>query len=448
MSRLAITASPLIERWSVTATARRDRAEWPPSPDTLFSALVAAAASLGNACHPALYWLETLGNPAIDATIDPHRTEGIVHFSPVADRVMWDGRSRQARWHNSIGDPSPVAWLWPIDTTEHVAAIQTIAREVTYIGSSRAPVLATAHVTTNAPGPGALVPDASGSHRIRGLYPGRLDELESAFQQGRRPRPTQPVGYAKAGEQHLQPIWGQMIPLRRKEGPRLHVAQSVPITEAARRALTAHLPDGASGMLTGHERDGTSLEREHIAIVPLPRVGDRHADGEVLGVGLLLPVKCSDTDYDQLISGLQGWLVAGGVVDFGGLRWIMEVAHADPRQALRPNRYAGLGKSWVSVTPVVCDRHPRRGLTLHEVVAGMCRDVGLPAPLAVEATPFGSLQGSADSRRHSLGQRAYLGGRYTTHLRVTWPRQVPGPILLGRGRYFGMGAMLPSREAA
>src|SRR5258706_11169186 len=110
MSRLVIAATPLIERWSVTAAARRDRTTWPPSPDTLFSALVAAAASLGTACHPALYWLETLGNPTIEASADPPSTNGIETYCPVADRSMWEKGSRQARWHNSIGGPSPVAW--------------------------------------------------------------------------------------------------------------------------------------------------------------------------------------------------------------------------------------------------------------------------------------------------------------------------------------------------
>ncbi len=69
MKRLVITATPLIDRGSISS--RRDRAAWPPSPDTLFSALVAAAASLGNACHPALYWLEQQGNPNIEADVSP-----------------------------------------------------------------------------------------------------------------------------------------------------------------------------------------------------------------------------------------------------------------------------------------------------------------------------------------------------------------------------------------
>ena len=451
MTRLRITAGSLSGRWSITSATRRDRAAWPPSPDTLFSALVAAAASLGDARHPALYWLETLGNPAIEADLEPPLVEGVVNFSPVADRTPWEKGARQGRWHNSVGHPGPVAWSWPIDTDEHVEAIGRIAREVTYIGSSRAPVLATAQASASPLPRDALVPsEAHATHRLRGIYPGRLDELEAAFQGGRRPRPTGAVGYAPAADVPLRSPWGQMIPLRRVVGQRLGISASVPIAEAVRLALTRHLPDGAPGVLTGHAEDGEVLDGEHMAVVPLARVDergrDRYADGDVLGVGLLLPAGCDDEAYGLLITGLQRWLVAGGRVEIGGNRWVMEVANDDHRRALRPDRLAGLSPTWASATPVVCDRHPRRGLGLHEVVAAMCRDGGLPPPERVEAAPASFVGGCADSRRHSLGRRDYLARHYVTHLRLTWPRAVPGPVLLGRGRYFGLGAMLPQEE--
>jgi len=106
MKRLVITATPLIDRWSISS--RRALASWPPSPDTLFSALVAAAASLGNPCHPALYWLERQGNPNIEADASPPMVESVRAYCPVADRTMWDAKSRQARFHNSVGTPKLV----------------------------------------------------------------------------------------------------------------------------------------------------------------------------------------------------------------------------------------------------------------------------------------------------------------------------------------------------
>ena len=448
MSRLVIAATPLLDRWSVTSAVQRDRSSWPPSPDTLFSALVAASASLGKACHPALYWLEQLGNPTIEATVDPPCSNAIKTYCPVADEPMWAERSRQARWHNSIGDASPVSWSWAIETTEHLDALQKIVREVTYIGSSRGPVQATAFLTRTPPTDHALVPDERGRTRLRGIYPGRLDELEAAFQRGERPRPTEAVSYAPVGGAGVESLWGKLIPLRRIRGQALHLLHSVPVSEAVRQAITSHLPDGAPGVLTGHAADGAMARAAHMAIVPLPRVNYPFADGEIKGVGLLLPRDFSSTDHSTLLDGLRDWLASGGHVDIGPVHWTMEVAHNDPLRSLSANRYRGLAHTWASVTPVVFDRHPRRNLTLSHVVSAMCGEMGLPPPERVEAASLGSLEGCSDCHRHALGKRSYLRSQLISHVRIKWRQKVPGPMLLGRGRYFGLGVMLPVREAA
>jgi CRISPR-associated protein Csb2 len=448
MPRLVIEASPLIDRWSVSSATRRDRAQWPPSPDTLFSALIAAAASRGNACHPALRWLETLGNPAIEANFNPPRVEAIETFCPVADRTEWDKGARQARIHNSVGNAGAVKWSWHVATTEHLAELQRIAREVTYIGSSRGPVIATVSITEAPLSIDAWVPDDHGMERIRGLYAGRLDELEAAYQRGERPRPTQTVRYARVAELRLLSPWGQLIPLRRTKGQPLHVADSVPVAEAVRRAIMRYLPDAAPCALTGHGSDGASLRDHHLAVVPLPRIDDQYADGELLGVGLLLPRELSGTDYEALIGALGSWLASGGHIDLGSIRWTLEIAHDDHRASLRDTRYSGTAATWASVTPIVFDRHPRRTFQIEDAVGVMCRDVGLPVPRRVDVAPTGWLTGAASSREHGLGRRDYLARNYIAHLRVEWSRKVPGPIVLGRGRYFGLGVMLPLREAA
>jgi CRISPR-associated protein Csb2 len=449
MTRLVITAWPLIARWSVTRADRKDKADWPPSPDTLFSALVASAASLGNACHPALYWLESLGNPAIEAELDPPILSAVRTYDPVADANMWQPKSRKGRMHNRIHHPEPVTWSWETDATEHVQALQEIARNVTYIGSSRGPVLARADLVATPLSDEALIPAAGrGWRQIRGIYPGRLDELEAAFQRGERPRPTQTVGYVQRSRRLVVSRWEQMIPLRRVTGHELHVSHTVPVAEGVRQALMKHLPGEAPGVLTGHAADGTSLAGEHLAIVPLPRVHDDYADGTLYGVGLMLPRGLSDRDYSLLLDGLARWMQAGGKVSIGPITWAMAIAHGEPLKSLRSNRYEGETTTWSTVTPVVFDRHPRRSLGLRDVIAAMCEEVGLPAPRQVEAAAKGVLKGTAPSIAHGLGQRTYLRKKYTAHLRLTWSQRVPGPILLGRGRYFGMGVMLPEEDAA
>jgi CRISPR-associated protein Csb2 len=414
----------------------------------LFSALVAAAASLGNACHPALYWLESLGNPSIEAEQNPPKVEAVRAYCPVADRPMWQPGSKQARYHNSVGAPGPVSWSWNTADASQLEMLQAIAREVTYIGSSRGPVLVNVSITENPLAASALVPIKEGRLRIRGLHPGRLDDLEAAFQRGERPRPALEVAYGALGEIRIRSPWEQMIPLRRTHGPNLHVGHAVPVAEAVRQAIMSHVPDGASGSLTGHDADGTVLEKEHLAIVPLAHVQGPYADGDLLGMGLLLPSGLGDAEYSLLIEALGRWLAAGGIVSIGPVQWTMEIAQDAPQKSLRANRFHGWSKDWASVTPVILDRHPRRSLTIQDVVASMCGDVGLPIPERVDVTPLSLFKGGAETRRIHLGQRDYLKKSQFTHLKLSWEREVPGPLLLGRGRYFGLGVMLPLKEAA
>ena len=266
-------------------------------------------------------------------------------------------------------------------------------------------MLVTTFISQSPPSEQAWIPVKKGPYRIRGIYPGRLEELEAAFRRGVRPRPTLAVGYARTSDACINSPWDQLIPLRRRSGQALHLTYSVPIVEAVRQAVMQHLPDDAPGVLTGHDADGSSLRSGHLAIVPLPRVGDRFADGEVLGVGLLLPRGLSNSHFGDLIGALGRWLEAGGYVEIGRIRWQMEVAHDDHRFSLRGSRFTGPAEMWASVTPVVFDRHPRRDLKLAQIVDAMCRDVGLPAPECVEVAPYGIWKGTAESRRHALGGR-------------------------------------------
>jgi CRISPR-associated protein Csb2 len=126
----------------------------------------------------------------------------------------------------------------------------------------------------------------------------------------------------------------------------------------------------------------------------------------------------------------------------------MEIAQDAPQKSLRANRLHGWSREWASVTPIVLDRHPRRRLAIEDVVASMCGDAGLPKPDQVEAAELSLFKGGAQISRVYLGERDYLKKSHMAHLRLGWKREVPGPILLGRGRYFGLGVMLPVKEAA
>jgi CRISPR-associated protein Csb2 len=460
--RLVIEATPLLGRWSLSDVWRRDRAAWPPSPDTLFSALVAAAAGAGwgEATPPlevtasrhgqALGWLETLGAPEIAAVAAPGRSEGLTWFVPVGDDAGLDHtRSRKARRHNSVGADAAVRWAWRVDpdaAERHLPVLAEIARNVTYLGSSRGPVLAVAKLVEDTAWRPSLVPAAEGGLGLRALHPGRLADLERWFKAGQRPQPGPTQGYAQPKELMLEPAWGDVLVLRRQAGLGLGIGRSVEIAEAARNALLAHLGDGAPDILTGHAGQGGPLRRDHLAIVPLARLGDPHADGAVLGIGLVLPRGAEDAVWLALVAAVGRWLGSGGRLVIGGTTvWTLGLAADDHRVSLSPDCLRRRARVWASATPVVLDRHPKSygRRTLPAVVAEMCRRSGLPDPVSVRAGMDPIVKGAAASRAHGLGTRAYLAGRYVTHLELAWERPVPGPILLGTGRHFGLGLLLP-----
>jgi CRISPR-associated protein Csb2 len=284
---------------------------------------------------------------------------------------------------------------------------------------------------------------------LRGVYPGRLADLERWFRAGQRPQPGPTVAYARPEDLAIASSWGDVLVLRKRSGLALSIGRNVDIAEAVRNALLAHLGDGAPEVLTGHPVPGAISRRDHLAIVAMARIGDAHADGAVLGVGFVLPRGTDDVVWLELVGAVGRWMAAGGRLTIGGVTsWTLELAVDDHRVSLNPDRYRRRASIWASATPVVLDRHPKpsRGRPLPDIVAEMCLRSGLPPPARVKAGMSSPLIGSTESRAHGLGTRAYLAGRYITHLEIAWERPVPGPILLGAGRHFGLGLLLPSRS--
>jgi CRISPR-associated protein Csb2 len=472
--RLVLEARALNGRWSISDVWQRDQIAWPPSPDTLFSALTAAAASanwgesspvddvLMTRYGRVLTWLEQLPAPEIAAPDQVGAVEGHVWFVPVGDDVGLDqARSRKARYHNSVGTDEPVSWGWQVEAEEAEEQrrwLEEIANRVTRIGSSRGPTLVTVKLLADEAWQPSLIPAEHGRIGLRGVYPGRLADLEAWYQAGERPRPGMLVAYALPSEKPLESPWSQFIVLRKATGLALGLDRSIDVTEAVRNALLAHLGDEAPEILSGHAAGQASSQRDHLAIVPMARVADSYADGLIHGIGLILPRGTDDATWHRLVMALGRWMQGGGKLIIGGrTQWTLEFPTDEHRKTLEPRRYQKAAQVWTSVTPVVFDRYPRMDASrsaeavyrsLHGVVSDMCRKAGLPAPLDVRVSPSTGLHGAVSARAHGLGTRSYLAQRYIAHLEIRWADNVPGPVLLGAGRYFGLGLMLPAPGAS
>ena len=144
----------MMSRWE-----NREEAEWPPHPDRVFMALVAAWGETGedNRGGAALRFLETLGPPAIQVVETASIRTPFISYVPVNDDCspigkkgkpetqmgsIPIGRLRQPRAFPVATPSDPTFFLIWRDTNlgEHRAALETMCECVTYLGHSASPV--------------------------------------------------------------------------------------------------------------------------------------------------------------------------------------------------------------------------------------------------------------------------------------------------------------------
>lgn len=436
----------------------RRKPEWPPHPARFFSALVAAVheAGLGKAERQALVWLEEQDPPHISAGDGSNRA-GVTSYVPVNDAsynpkdgnsFIPDGRKRQARFFPSFAPDSAVVYfIWPLaNPTTHLLALSRIADCVTYLGTAAS--LVRVRVCEAPPEP-TLVPDEEGNLSLRVVARGRLQELESLFELGQRPSVGRWAAYrtahSKPKQQALEAsVFGDCYIFRlvSKSGIDWPVEAALKLTDAVRRTLLEEKYAGANppDLLTGHGR------HPHCAYVALPFVGHQHADGHLLGFAVVLPRKIELEDRRAVLRVLKKFRDEPRleIPEVGEWEAVFIVGDP-PRSTLDSQTWSRPARVWRSATPVLFDLFPKQklGLTAQDIIAASCQHIGLPPPVEISIARYSPLTGVEPADKFLLRRRQEDGGRYAAHLTLTFDRPVRGPVLLGAGRYFGLGLMRP-----
>lgn len=459
-----------------------DAPDWPPQPDRIFSALVSSWAARGarDEERVALEWLESQTTPpVIHAGAHTARTTPDVYV-PVNDAksskasktyrmVLPDCRPRQPRRFPVARPDDPVmALVWEGEPgPERLEALNAIARDVGYVGHSASLTRlrflrgdTTVAARTHAPTPAR-----------RRVYPGRLSELEQAHR-ARPARPDiSPGASARAdiprGDEIRDERSDNWLVLEAVAGIAPDIRAAALICRLLRRTLMSGyrrigretaIPEA----LSGHAPDRTPTGNPHIAIAPLAFSGFRHADGRVLGFALIPPGESTlheiphfrrafeevapfDRDTQRRTIPLNG----------APLREPLWLAPANPadaaqKRSLSPAPYLQPSRRWASVTPVVLDRHPKRGddREMRELVARACRNAGLPGPdpdriqigkhSAIEGVPSARPPAGAPPWMQWLAPKPYAS-RPLVHVVIDFDREICGPVLLGAGRFTGLG---------
>ncbi|MGH9069733.1 MAG: type I-G CRISPR-associated protein Csb2 [Acidimicrobiales bacterium] len=448
-------------------TGQEDPGEWPPSPARLFAALVAADGTgdrLRVTNGSELIPLEKGPPPLILADPQVCRSALVPRFVVIDDRAAGSvqeypaRRSREVRPGSRISPRTPlVEYRWPgiVLDSATLDALRLRCARVAYLGCSDSSVRVRAScnpVSTS----GSLAvwepTDESFADAIAlpVAFPGLLGVLDDAYER------------FSSGEQ-VRRSW---LPARRQwyriQRPRpdqggrpaivwLRFDRSAPgrialkVTETLRRATlelydrwVALSPGQLPAVLTGHGFNGIGYQHAHW--LALPEVGHTYATGRLHGAAVWLP---PGTPV-EIEGGVRSALVhLRELVLPGGRRIGLHPDEAGSGTwAANPKRWIGPSRSWASVLPVVQERWGP--VTLDEV-ARWCEHAGLPRASGFQVSVRPMIQGAlclapSEVFREVNERRPYA------HYSMEFSQPLAGPVILGRGRQFGMGLFCPNGQ--
>jgi CRISPR-associated protein Csb2 len=444
--------------------------DWPPEPDRVFSALVASWGARGEPIgeRDALEWLEAQASPEIAASAGFPRTVATVFVPPndpetarVGDpAVMPSFRRRQPRRFPAYRPDDPtvrLVWRDAAVDAATLAALNALAADTAYIGHSSSPVRCRFRVKTDVP---------SGHSPRRRIYPGRLAELERAYHGGRRPSPGDAIRAISASQAPtgtsifsdrwliLEHVGGEMPDLRAAG----LVARALHKTVMAGYEQVG-LGEAIPAMVSGHAPDGAPLRQPHLGFAPMAFVGFPHADGAVFGFALIPPRDgdlMRDPSFERALRAIMPWNDENGRRELrlngNGLSLIFALAGDAPRRSLDPAAYIAAATTWATCTPIVLDRHLKeatgegRQAEIKNLLRRACANIELLEPDKIVAGKHPAVEGAPSAYPSGRAPRwtgwrlpPSLGNRQLTHAVLRFREPVRGPVILGAGRFVGLG---------
>lgn len=484
----------------------RKAPEWPPSPARLFQALMAGSAqgaAVPQATVTALDWLEQLPPPMISA---PHGTPGQAFTSYVPNNDLdaelakgktpnIDGAVAAIRIGKSIrptlfdhGTPILYCWFFEGDS-KAATALATAAKGLYQLGRGIDLAWAQAEVTDSesakqrmAKHGGILYMPTEGGGPGQKLLcprPGLRSSLTAHFE-GMRTRFRPSGDNRRPSHLFVQPPKPRLLKVAyNAERQRLLFELREPsakgdffswplksaaalvqaVRDQAAKLLCDKLPDLENNVelyLVGRKAEDAD-KAKRVQIIPIPSIGHEHADLGIRRLAAYVPQSCPLRADDLAWAFAQVvWVDADGVI-------FRELQRADDDSMKR--RFEASSQCWRSVTPLALSMAERRRIDPEQkaeeakggneriaeearacaAVRQALRHAGIstpPAGISVQREPY-----------DNHGARAELfasGTRFNKHalwhVEIRFSKPVAGPLLLGNGRFLGLGLMRPHDE--
>lgn len=386
------------------------------------------------------------------------------------------GRTRQVRtFPVALPETPTFALLWPeADPSPHRAALERLCARVTRLGHSSSLVRCTVAEGDFTP---TLVPSDEGDVVLRVIGPGQLERLERAFEhhQGWQSRvlPARPQRYGPAFKKatpspQAKSLFSSTdwVLFERVGGSRPRASRTTDLARALRGALieVQGNPD-LPATISGHAERGPT-QQPHVAFIPLPFVGHEHADGALMGCALVLPRELPSRDRELLLRLVAKWekerandrgdlTLAGGTLP----PFIVRRVDVSAKVALDPMRWSRSSARFITATPIALDKNPgnlrsnqdgtayKAALEAQQSISEACLNVVGVRPVSVEVSLAPLLPGAQHVRAFlPWPGRPGRTPRVRVHADIQFERPVRGPLLLGAGRYFGLGLCLPVED--
>ncbi|MFN7964535.1 MAG: type I-U CRISPR-associated protein Csb2 [Acidobacteriota bacterium] len=476
-----------------------------PSPFRLFQSLIAGAGISGpldDHTKRALVWLEGLPDAPLVASPRLARGQTVTMFMPNNDLDKFGGdvrniaktRGAQKVWRPRYFDASvPWIYAWPFANVDegdtHAKKICALADKLYQLGRGVDMAWAWGDLLNEAALEARLAeyngvvrrPSVGDGLKLACPSEGSFESLERRYHSPRfrtesgqrvfvqKPKPSyRQITYESPPVRHVFELRTSTDSERRVAWPLVGAsALVVAAREAARARLCSAMPNRIHDVelhLVGRKPDGTNAvpAESRVRIIPIPSIGMHYADRAIRRLLVEIPAACPLRSEDVR------WAFSGAELfdpDTGEVKDVL-LSPSDEDDMLRHYGVGAGARVFRSVTPVVLPEEGKRRRIeptrrLSEAKLGLERVVEISGARAavVQALRHAGVSAPAESVRlqrepfEAAGSRVEPfaeGTRFEKerlwHVEITFGVPVEGPLLLGDGRFLGLGLMAPVRD--
>lgn len=464
--------------------------EWPPSPFRLYQALLAGAL-LGepdrqtDSIRAAFEWLERQPAPSISV---PPYTQGKRHivYMPNNDLDTVGGDPRNtARIRGATKEIAPrllpsnatLSYRWRFDSSEtrHGEQIAALADRVHQLGRGVDMAFASGEVRVHSRSDAAVTegsatvyqPTGGGASgdTLRTPEPGSFTSLIERHERQRQrlhggtlTQPPPPRYGAALYEARAHRLLFDLVG-RDGDTTKYHALSPTHTSWLVRqiRDQLARLLNPSFGqtlverIIIGRRADEADKTRR-IQIIPLPSIGFRYADRAIRRLVLVVPTNCpipvSEIHWAAGTIHL-GVSADGEIVDATQPQLVPATETRMLTHYAADDRHTS-STVWRTVTPLVVQTLNRRTRAngkqrhahLNRMIQRAIRQAGIDTPVSrirVQQEPFEQ----KGLRANAVDLPGHLTGSERHHAEITFAKPVRGPLVVGNGRYMGLGLCAP-----